>query len=416
MKSFNFLLRSAAAIAILISILEGNAARTENQNYSPFSRIDTNDTKEDLKPAIDSISDITYHLDEYTFNVEFTLYFHGTDKIDIELEEELNTCLRHSDYRGPGKVHVKTGNLTRLYYTWIHITAKNEYGSAERTLEFPPFFTYPAEGYNTFEIECDEIPVSGTLSAYTKPGFIIKTDIPAVSSLGWSLTLPLKDGGTEDIIQNKRYADCPLSCILSPIDDTSVYDINEDGLLEATLNFTGLLPDGSTLTSSYDFILNFRPFIEYAVIEKIEGEDSYDTYSAYYKVKYYGSDKIEVGVEEEFGTDVRTSYIYATNPAYGCAPNISAPCRNWIHFVVENDYGKDSYTIELLPYGEVANSVESIQDDFSAAEPSHGQIEVYDTHGRKIAVINDISEAHSLPVKGLLILKTASGTKKIMTQ
>ena len=416
MKPFKFLLRSATVIAMLITILEAYAVRAENQNSSPFSRIDTNDSKEDLKPAIDSISDITYHLDKYTFNVEFTLYFHGTDKIEIKLEEEFDTCILCSNYRGPGKVHVKTGNLTRLYYSWIHIIAKNEYGSAERTLEFPPFFTYPAEEYNTFEIECDEIPVSGTLSAYTKPGFIIKTDIPAVSSLGWSLTLPLKDGGTEEIIQNQRYAGCPLSCILSPIGDPSAYNINEDGLLEATLNFTGLLPDDSTLSCSYDFTLNFKPFIEYAVIERIEDEASSCSYSAYYKVKYYGSDKIEVGVEEEFGTNVRTSYVYATNIAYGCAPNILAPYKNWIHFVVENDYGKDSYTIELLPYGEVANSVESIRDDFSAAESSHGPIDVYDTHGRKIAVINDISEAYGLPVKGLLILKTASDTKKIMIQ
>ena len=94
---------------MLITILEAYAVRAENQNSSPFSRIDTNDSKEDLKPAIDSISDITYHLDEYTFNVEFTLYFHGTDKIDIELEEEFDTCLLCSNYRGPGKVHVKTG-------------------------------------------------------------------------------------------------------------------------------------------------------------------------------------------------------------------------------------------------------------------------------------------------------------------
>lgn len=401
---------------MLIAILDVHAARPENRNPSPISRIEANDANADLKPAIDSISDLTYHLDEYTFNVEFTVYFHGTDRIHVELEEELSSFLRNYYYEGPGEVHVKTGNLIRQEYSWIRILAKNEYGSAERILEFPPFFTDPAEGYKTFEIECDEMPESGILPAYTRPGFCIKTDIPALSSLGWSLTMPLRDGGSEDIIPNKRYADRALSCILSPFDDPSAFDITEDGLLEATLNFSGILPDGSTLSCTYDITFDFKPFIEYAVIERIEDEAPSPSYNAYYKVKYHGADKIKVSVEEEFGSKVMATYLYEPYIAYGCASHVTAPYKAWIDFLVENSYGKDTYTIELLPNGEVANSVESIPDDFSSAESLHGPIDVYDTHGRKIAVINDISEAYSLPVKGLLILKTPSGTKKIMTQ
>lgn len=416
MKPLKFLLQSAAVIVMLIAILDAHAARPENRKPYPISRMEANDANSDLKPAIDSISDLTYHLDEYTFNAEFTVYFHGTDKINIELEEEFNTMILREYYEGPGEVHVKTGNLTRKNYSWIYIRAKNEYGSAERILEFPPFFTDPADGYKTFEIACDEMPESGILSAYTRPGFYIKTDIPALSSLGWSLTMPLKDGGSEDIILNKRYADCPLSCIISPFDDPSAYDVTEDGLLEATLNFSGILPDGSTLSCTYDITFDFKPFIEYAVIERIEDEDPSPSYNAYYKVKYYGADKIRVYVEEEHRSEVKLTYINEPYIAYGCATHVTAPYKAWIDFVVENSYGKDTYTIELLPYGEVANSVESIPDDFSAAGSSHGPIDVYDTHGRKIAVINDISEAYGLPVKGLLILKTPSGTKKIMTQ
>ena len=415
MKPLKFFLQSAALVLMLITILDAYAARPENRKPSPISRIEANAPNGDLTPAIDSISDLKYHLlDEYSFNVEFTVYFHGTNHIDVNLEEEYNTSIRTYYYEGPDKVHVKTGSLASFNYSWIHIIAKNEYGSAERILEFPPFFTDPAEGYKTFEIECDETPESGILSAYTQPGFIIKTDIPALSSLGWNLTLPLKKGGYRDIIQNRRYADRALSCILSPIDDPSAYDITEDGLLKATLNFSGILPDGSTLSCSYDFTLDFKPFIEYAVIERIEDQAPYQSYNAYYKVKYHGADKIKVSVEEEFGSKVMATYLYEPYIAYGCASHVTAPYKAWIDFMVENNYGKDTYTIELLPYGEVANGVDIIDGD--ASDVADELIKVYDVNGRKIAVINDISDAYGLPVKGLLILKTASGTKKIMTQ
>ena len=407
-------MQSATAIVMLVALLESHAARPENRKPSPISRIEANDTNADLKPTIDSISDITYHLDEYEFNVEFTVYFHGTNHIHVELEEEFSTSLRDYYYEGPGKVHVKTGNLTRMNYSWINIIAKNEYGSAERILEFPPFFTDPAEGYKTFEILCDEMPESGILSAYTQHGFYIKTDIPAISSLGWSMTLPLKDGGSEDIIQAESYADRPLSCIINPFDDPSAYDVTEDGLLEATLNFSGILTDGSTVSATYDITFDFKPFIEYAVIERIEDEAPSPSYNAYYKVKYWGADKLRVGIEQEYGSKVRTTYIYEPNLVYGCATHILAPYMNWIVFEAENKYGKDTYTIELLPYGEVANGVEDITDDFSAARSSHNAIEVYDTQGRKIADINNISEAYQLPINGLLILKTTNGIKKIM--
>ena len=414
MKPLKFFLQSAAVIVMLIAILEAHASRSENRMPSPVNRIEANDTNADLKPAIDSISDVIYHLDEYEFNVEFTVYFHGTNHIHVELEEEYDTFLRDYYYEGPGIVHVKTGNLTRMDYSWINIIAKNEYGSAERILEFPPFFTDPADGYKTFEIACDEMPESGILSAYTQHGFYIKTDIPAISSLGWSLTVPLKDGGAEDIILNKRYADRALSCIIGPFDDPSEYDITEDGLLEATLNFSGILTDGSTVSTTYDITLDFKPFIEYAVIERIEDEAPFPSYNAYYKIKYYGTDKIMVAVEEEYGSDIRVTYIYEPCIAYGCATHIKAPYKAWIDFVAENDYGKDTYTIELLPHGEVVNKVEDIINELSAVKPADGNMEVYDIHGRKVADINDISEAHLLPVKGLVLIKAGSLTKKMM--
>ena len=93
---------------MLITILEAHATRPENCNLSPISSIEADDNNADLKPAIDSISDVIYHFNKYDFNVEFTVYFHGTNRIHVELEEEFDCFFRSYYYDGPGKVHVKT--------------------------------------------------------------------------------------------------------------------------------------------------------------------------------------------------------------------------------------------------------------------------------------------------------------------
>ena len=57
------------------------------------------------------------------------------------MEEEYCYNITTERYEGPGCVHVKTRKMSGLYYSWVYIIARNEYGETKEMLEFPPFFT-----------------------------------------------------------------------------------------------------------------------------------------------------------------------------------------------------------------------------------------------------------------------------------
>ena len=139
------ILKVSSLIAMLIASVSVQAAT----NPDRIQRMQVNESSQELKPVIDSISGLTYHFDEYEFFIEFTVYFHGTDRIHVELEEDGNTSLRDYIFDGISyddiyMAHVKTGRLSRLVYSWVTIVASNEYGTARHTIETPPFFTEDA--------------------------------------------------------------------------------------------------------------------------------------------------------------------------------------------------------------------------------------------------------------------------------
>ena len=149
MKSIETFLKATAIIAMLIASLTAQAADIYNQDTERITRMEVSESNPDLKPVIDSISDLTYNFDEYEFSIEFTVYFHGTDRIHVELEEDGNTSLRDYIFDGTSyddiyMAHVKTGRLSRLVYSWVTILASNEYGTTRHTIETPPFFTEDA--------------------------------------------------------------------------------------------------------------------------------------------------------------------------------------------------------------------------------------------------------------------------------
>ncbi|MDE6552877.1 MAG: T9SS type A sorting domain-containing protein [Muribaculaceae bacterium] len=125
---------------------EAIASQSESHRIQHIERSDNNDGQ---KPVIDSISELTYHIDEYVFTLEFRVYFHGTDRIHVELEEDSSTSLRDYNFEGISfddiyMAHVKTGRMTRLGYCWVTVVASNKYGTTKHTIEIPPHFTEDA--------------------------------------------------------------------------------------------------------------------------------------------------------------------------------------------------------------------------------------------------------------------------------
>ncbi len=98
------------------------------------------DDDSDLKPVIYSIDNLqVVENDDYMFYLLFDVRFSGADYISVEIEEEYDTTLRNYRFYGDdGVAHVKTGNMSNLYYSWVTVIVRNKYGAVSQTMEFAP--------------------------------------------------------------------------------------------------------------------------------------------------------------------------------------------------------------------------------------------------------------------------------------
>lgn len=95
----------------------------------------------ELKPTIHSIDDISiFNTGQYEFFLNFNVQYTGADYVSIEIEEEYNTTLRNYRFDEPYIAHIKTGNISNLYYSWITIIVSNKYGTTYETIEYAPVF------------------------------------------------------------------------------------------------------------------------------------------------------------------------------------------------------------------------------------------------------------------------------------
>lgn len=272
-------------------------------------------------------------------------------------------------------------------------------------------------GWNTqlplISIFSDDVDESGLASAYSSHRFRINTDnLPndvTISNRIWTLELPLANGE----IQSLELADNNLSCTTVPIENEENYKINSDGDIKAQLKFRCTI-DGTETSVSFKIYFELKPLIEYAVIDRIEDNAPLDSYNAYYSVKYRGTDKIKVSVEEEYASMVISTYIKEPFLANGVAEQITAPFYAWIDFVAENEYGKSVYTIELQPYGIVSDNSGLVEDlvtglrSVKADGATDVLYEVYDISGVYIGQFTKLSDIKSIPQKGILIVRRRS--------
>lgn len=95
----------------------------------------------ELKPIIQSIDNIsTINTGDYEFSLTFDVKYAGADYVSVEIEEEYNTTLRNYRFDEPYIAHIKIGNITNLYYSWVTVIVSNKYGTTSETLEYEPTF------------------------------------------------------------------------------------------------------------------------------------------------------------------------------------------------------------------------------------------------------------------------------------
>ena len=70
-------------------------------------------------------------------------------------------------------------------------------------------------------------------------------------------------------------------------------------------------------------------------------------YDLYFTVCYTGASNLTVVKEEEGDSFLRTQYVYEPYIAHVKVINVSYDYWAWVDITVKNDYGQDTYTIEL---------------------------------------------------------------------
>lgn len=255
-------------------------------------------------------------------------------------------------------------------------------------------------------IVSNDVPDTGLASAYVSHTFTIEKGNLNVQNPVWTLSMPLSDGGTETI----SLADQNLSCRTQPIVDENRYKADQDGCIRAILNFSCTVNGKEEKALPFNLFLELKPLIEYAKIEKIVDNAPYDSYDAYFSVKYRGAESITYSVDEEFDPSIWFKTLNEPYLAYGVADHIKSPYYAWIDFTAKNSYGTATYTIELQPYGVTEmnqmtknNKNEDYNDCGYLHIDSH--YDAYDMHGRLVGIFSSINELKASLSKGFYIVK-----------
>jgi len=129
----------------------------------------------ELKPSIRSIDDITIiPYDSYGFYLTFNVNYVGADYVSVEIEEEYDATLRNYLFYEPYFAHIKTGNISNLYYSWVTIIVSNEYGSTYKTLEYAPSYKAGATQNDTSLAA----PITETIQLYNINGNVVFDGTP----------------------------------------------------------------------------------------------------------------------------------------------------------------------------------------------------------------------------------------------
>lgn len=259
------------------------------------------------------------------------------------------------------------------------------------------------EGKEDVEIIGRDMDSTGLVSSYTGHDFYIGgADAAYLDHICWKYILPSSDGKENVVIQKSDTKDFSIP----QIDDASKYHININGEIDAKIVLEGEVR-GLKISCVYNLSLELKPRIKSVKVVKIVSNmPKYESYDVYYDVEYVGSDELFISVEEEYGGAMSSQIIKEPFYAHVKSANITAPYYAWIDISAENKYGKDVYTLELPPYGNVAG-INNLQLDDK-------HFVVRDLYGNRKLSTNSFSSLQSLPA-GVYLVEVYSGKTRIKT-
>ena len=134
--------------------------------------------------------------------------------------------------------------------------------------------------------------------------------------------------------------------------------------------------------------------------QKVDFSNYETLYDFSFDVTYTGATSITIGVEEEYNPYYKTYVINEASPAHVNLKYLNRGRLTWVDIIAENEYGKDTLTIELpvMTDGNV-DGLTSI--DKSPAKTDH--IDIYSLDGRFMKRIKNLSELSSYHTCTLLL-------------
>ena len=134
--------------------------------------------------------------------------------------------------------------------------------------------------------------------------------------------------------------------------------------------------------------------------QEVSDTEYYTYYNFSFDVTYTGATSITIGVEEEYNPYYKTYVINEASPAHVNLKYLNRGRLTWVDIIAENEYGKDTLTIELpvMTDGNV-DGLTSI--DKSPAKTDH--IDIYSLDGRFMKRIKNLSELSSYHTCTLLL-------------
>ncbi len=128
---------------------------------------------------------------------------------------------------------------------------------------------------------------------------------------------------------------------------------------------------------------------------------NYETYYDFsFDLTYSNATSITIGVEQEFSPWYDIIHVREASPAHVNLTALSRGNMVWVDIIAENEYGKDTLTIELPAISD-ENTTGLSPIDKSSAKTDH--IEVFSLDGRFLKQIRNISELTGLHAWTVLV-------------
>lgn len=270
------------------------------------------------------------------------------------------------------------------------------------------------------KIAITPIQTTGNASIFDIQELTISDSIGRMTDKEYVAKFRTSDGPIEKIFTD---TDDFLS-LLPTLDNLDDFVINQDNTISVDISIRGILNGQEYTSNPIGLKFDICPIIENLEITEISSSAP-NSYDAYFSIKYKGTSKLIVSLDEEYGGMMREWYFYDPYGVDDVVPNIMSHFSAWIDFYLLNKYVTIKKTVELGPYGSIIDIYSSGSE---VSIPSHTTgldknfsneqeyCKVYDTMGRLVWSGENTKDFLSSGVKGSFIVVVFGNGKAIKTE